>query len=131
MGTSFLNVSHNPGADRTDNAGTACSDDEEDAEEFEEEAPRSPEEIEDARRMLRACGIGEPTRSQLLALEWITEEYISAWRKNLDEHPGPHKWNAGLLILRLRSQEWPPRSSSYGNQRRSYSDGEFADFIEP
>jgi hypothetical protein len=96
-----------------------------------EPVPRSPEEIKSARRMLRALGIGEPTRSQLLRLEWVTEEYIRAWRESLDEHPGRGIWKSGLLILRLRSQEWPPETDAYAPENRSYSSGEFADFIEP
>ena len=97
----------------------------------EDYPPRTAEEIQEARELLRSLGIFEPTRSRLLALEWIIPEYITAWRQSLNKFPGPGKWNTGLLVMRLREEDWPPDVHCLDDPYRSYSEGEYADFIEP
>ena len=115
-----------------DSASEAASEADSAAEDDEEGyPPRTAEEIQEARELLRSLGIFEPTRSRLLALEWIIPEYITAWRQSLNKFPGPGKWNTGLLVMRLREEEWPPDVHCLDNPYRSYSEGEYADFIEP
>jgi len=56
-------------------------------------------------RVLRECGIGEPKRSQLCRLPWITPALIQVWRDHLHSRK---RLSTGLLIHCLETGEPPP-----------------------
>ncbi len=114
-----------------DSAEAGALNETEDSDETGSELPaRSEEEIQQARAELRLCGISEPKRSELLALDCVTQEFIQAWCETLDYAPGPGRWTPGLLITCMEKEEWPVGKRSVEHSRQSYTEGEYADFID-
>jgi hypothetical protein len=67
-----------------------------------ESFPISPEIL----AALRSSGIGEPKRSALARLPWITPAYIAAWKDHLHRR---RRLTPGLLICCLQSGDSPPQ----------------------
>lgn len=76
---------------------------------------------------LASAGIGEPKRSELARLEWVTPQAISAWESELRQRKRG-RYTPGLLIRILESGEPPPVPPPIDGG--SYVSGEFSDFIE-
>jgi hypothetical protein len=60
---------------------------------------------EEAFSALRSCGIGEPKRSALARLSWVTPDFIDKWKTHLR---GRGKLDTALLIHCLEGRDPPP-----------------------
>lgn len=72
-----------------------------------------------AAEVLDAMGVAEPTRSRLLALEHVTEEYLTAWRAWFD---GQDELGVGWVITQMKQAIEPPetREQSERAERQRY-----------
>lgn len=61
----------------------------------------------DGVRILDAMGVAEPTRSRLLDLEHVTEEYLSAWRAWFESQD---ELGVGWVITQMQQGIEPPES---------------------
>jgi len=73
---------------------------------------------------LKAHHIGEPVRSKLARLEWISPEWIADWVAILKDE---QRYSPGLLIHILKEGDEPYTQEK---PKKRYDEGEFAEFIE-
>ena len=67
-----------------------------------------------ARELLAGLGVMEPTRSEVLVLSWVTEEYLRAWRAWYDEQAG---LGVGFLVEQWRVGEVAPERGAQRARR--------------
>lgn len=87
----------------------------------DEKIPLDPQVLD----ALRRCGIGNPKRSALASMPFITPEYIQAWKSHLQKQ---RKLTTGLLIHCLQAGDPPPQAepevlSSFDQLRQGLTSG--------
>lgn len=76
--------------------------------------------------LLREAGIGEPKRSRLCELEWVTVDYARAHIERAKQTGD----DIGLLIWRMEQHDPAPEEQDDPNDYQRYIKSAFADFIE-
>jgi hypothetical protein len=104
------------------------------------EQKRENPAFEENKKMLRACGIGEPSLSKLADMEHVNKSYLEAmitsWKMS--------EKGVGLLIHRIRNADPEPKITTISKgffgrnrtpermeeNRKKYTSGEHSDFVE-
>ena len=76
---------------------------------------------------LEGLGVLEPTRTELVRLEWVTVEYLRAWAEYLETRQdlGP-----GWLVVQVRAGAGAPAVRGVGTDPRAYVTGKYAEYIQ-
>ena len=78
------------------------------------EQPEPGQASRESDESLRSLGIGEPKRSALARLSYVTPEYIRAWHAHLGYVKGA-AYRPGLLIHVLETGDPPPKVNELGH----------------